>query len=45
MIELFAATGTNRTVRTFERSGHFSYLEEPEEYAKAVTAFAREHAR
>jgi proline iminopeptidase len=38
VIERFSSTG-NRSVHTFERSGHFAFHEEPEEYARVVTAW------
>lgn len=36
-------TGSDRSVHTFERSGHFAYLEEPEEYARVVIEWVLAH--
>lgn len=36
--------GAARDRHTFERSGHFAFLEEPEEYAQVVTEFVLAHA-
>lgn len=39
MVAAFTGALPGGTVRTFERSGHFAYLEEPERYCRVVTEF------
>ena len=36
---MFRAAVPGGLVRTFQRSAHFAYLEEPDDYAAAVTEF------
>jgi len=44
MLAAFAESVSGGTILTFGSSGHYAYLEEPEAYCRAVTAFVLEHA-
>jgi proline iminopeptidase len=44
MLAAFASSVPDGRTRTFERSGHFPYLEEPGAYCAAVTDFVRAQA-
>ncbi|MGO8960714.1 MAG: alpha/beta fold hydrolase [Streptosporangiaceae bacterium] len=43
MVAAFCESVPGGTLRVFERSGHFAYLEEPAEYCRAVTEFVLAH--
>jgi proline iminopeptidase len=44
MLTEFTTSVPGGVIRTFKASGHFSYLEEPAEYCRAVTEFVLSHA-
>jgi proline iminopeptidase len=44
MLAAFSSGVREGVLRTFESSGHFPYLEEPEAYCEAVTEFVLAHA-
>jgi proline iminopeptidase len=44
MLAAFASSVPGGATRTFERSAHFAYLEEPDAYCAAVTDFVLGHA-
>jgi pimeloyl-ACP methyl ester carboxylesterase len=44
MVAAFTAAVRGGEVTTFERSGHFAYLEEPDAYCQVVTEFVLAHA-
>jgi proline iminopeptidase len=44
MLAAFRSSVPGGTIRTFERSGHYPYLEEPDAYGDAVTEFVLGHS-
>ncbi len=44
MLAAFRTSVRDGTMREFERSGHYPYLEEPQAYSQAVTDFVLAHA-
>lgn len=44
MLAAFRTSVRDGTMREFERSGHYPYLEEPQAYSQAVTDFVLTHA-
>ena len=45
MLDQFSKSVPGGTIRTFDRSGHFAYLEEAAQYCQVVTDFVTQHAR
>ena len=45
MLDQYSQSVPGATIRTFDRSGHFAYLEEAAQYCQVVTDFVTQHAR